>query len=117
MNPAGANEQTNEARDEACRMLEQLRVLLERQLELVHRGGLTAAEELSGQADQLVREVAAARVLDAPQHRERRRALERLYRELCMTLTVQRQETFDARCSVQRGRRMLRTYGNYVSRR
>lgn len=117
MNPEGVNERTNGARDEACRMLEQLHVLLERQLELVHQGGLTAAEQLSERADQLVREVAAARILDAPQHRERRHALEQLYRELCMTLTVQRQETFDARCSIQRGRRMLRTYGNYVSRK
>ena len=117
MNPEGANERTKGATDEACRRLEQLRVLLERQLALVHQGGLTAAEELSERADQLVREVADTRILDAPQHRELRHALEQLYRELCMALTVQRQETFDARCSIRRGRRLLRTYGNHLSRK
>lgn len=118
---------------EAEAMLIRLQKLLERQLELVHRGDLAAAENLFEHTDACVRAIAESSVPDAPDenggHRTSgrgpnahdaqstagRQYIERLYEQLSLALMAQREETADALATVRGGRRMLRTYARHLS--
>ena len=96
--------------------VDRLHGLLARQLELIRQGDVVAAEALCEQTDPLVRVIADSDTLGGADGEDRRRLLE-LYRELCLMLTAQREETSNALQAVHRGRRMLRTYGNHLSPR
>jgi hypothetical protein len=91
-------------------MLDRLQELLERQLALVHQGRLDAAIGLCDQTDQCVRQIAEARASDAPRSTDQWVHVERLYRDLCLALTVQRTEVSAALNAVRQGRRVLNTY-------
>jgi len=96
-------------------MLDQLRRLLEEQLDLVHQGRLAAAENLCEQTGPLVQTVVTAGILAGPGGNDRRQSLLHLYQELCLVLTAQRQEVSASLHTIRRGRRMLRTYGRNAS--
>ncbi len=117
MNRAGREERTDKAATtEMERLLEQLRSLLERQLELLHQGSLAAAVTLGEQADERVRVIVAARALQGPGAAGPWQRIESLYRELSLTLVAQREETSAVLHAVRRGKKILRTYGNHPSR-
>jgi hypothetical protein len=119
--------------EEAEAMLVRLQKLLERQLELVHRGNLAAAEKLFEQTEPCVRAIAETPVPDVPtergerrtndkeqsargaQHMGSRESVERLYEELSLAVMSQREETAAALTTVRGGRRMLRTYASHLS--
>jgi hypothetical protein len=90
--------------------IDQLHELLEKQLELVHQGHLAAAESLCEQTGRLVTTIVTADMLAGPGGDDRRRSLLRIYQELSLMLTAQRQETCAALHTIRRGRRMLRVY-------
>ncbi len=104
-------------------VLDRLRRLLQRQLELVHQGNLAAAVELFEQTDQCVREVALARGPGAAGTAEQTSArpneswlgIERLYRELSVALTAQRNEVSAALNTIQQSKKVLKTYGSCLS--
>jgi hypothetical protein len=104
-------------------VLDRLQRLLQRQLELVRQGSLTAAVELFEQTDQCVREIALARepgTTGAPEQasvtaNESWPDIERLYQELSVALTAQRTEVAAALTTIQRGRKVLKTYGRCLS--
>lgn len=114
MNPRCANGVTA---GDVHLMLDRLHGLLARQLELIRQGNVIAAETLCEQTDPLVRAIAASDAPRGADGEDRRRSLEQLYRELCLTLTAQREETSSSLKAVRRGKRMLRTYGNDISPR
>jgi hypothetical protein len=95
--------------------LDRLRRLLERQLELVHRGRLAAAQELFEQTAPCVQTIVDTQTLDSCGWEGRRENVRWLYRQLCLALTTQREETAAALNAVRRGKRLLKTYGNYLS--
>jgi len=104
-------------------VLDRLRRLLQRQLEFVRHGSLVAAVELFEQTDQCVREIAMARApgtTGAPEQasagaKELWPDIERLYRELSVALTAQRTEVAAALNTIQRGRKVLKTYASSLS--
>ncbi len=104
-------------------VLDRLRRLLQRQLELVHQGNLAAAVELFDQTDQCVREVVMAQVPGTAGATEQVAArsdeswlgIERLYRELSVALTAQRNEVSAALSTIQQGKKVLKTYGSCLS--
>jgi hypothetical protein len=104
-------------------MLDRLRRLLRRQLELVHQGNLAAAVELFDQTDQCVREIALTRGPGTAGATEQASArsnetwlgIERLYQELSVALTAQRNEVSVALSTIRRGKKMLKTYGSCLS--
>ena len=103
--------------------LDRLQRLLQRQLELVRQGRLAAAVELFEQTDQCVREIALVRepgTTGVPGRtsvaaHELWPEIERLYQELSVALTAQRTEVKAALTTIQRGRKVLKTYGSYLS--
>ena len=103
--------------------LDRLRRLLQRQLELVHQGNLAAAVELFEQTDQCVREVALARgpvTAGAAEQASARSnemwlGIERLYQELSVALTAQRNEVSVALNTIRQSKKVLKTYGSCLS--
>jgi hypothetical protein len=86
-------------------------------------GHLAAAVELFDQTDQCVREVALARgpgTVGAAEQasansNESWRGIERLYRELSVALTAQRNEVSVALNTIRQSKKALKTYGNCLS--
>jgi hypothetical protein len=112
MNGTGRNERADHA---VATEMERLRGLLEQQLELLRQGSLAAAVSLGERADECVRVIVEARALHGPGSTGPWRRIESLYRELCLTLTAQREETSAVLNAVRRGKRILKTYGNHPS--
>jgi len=94
--------------------LSQLGGLLEQQLESLCQGSLPAAVGLGERADQCVQGIVAARLLQTPHSADQWQRLERLYGQLRLALTAQREETLASLQAVRRGQRILRTYGNHL---
>jgi hypothetical protein len=104
-------------------LLDRLRRLLQRQLELVRQGSLAAAVELFEQTDQCVREIAMARDSSAAGTAEQVSTnsteswlcVERLYRELSMALAAQQAEVSAALNTIRQSKQVLKTYGSCLS--
>lgn len=104
-------------------VLDRLRRLLQRQLELVHQSNLAAAVELFDQTDRCVREIAITRGPGTAGATEQASArsdeswlrLERLYQELSVALTAQRNEVSAALSTIQQSKKVLKTYGSCLS--
>lgn len=92
------------------RAVDKLQELLGRQLELARRGRLAELDELTERTGALIAQMAGTDVLRSPAFRAHRPLLERLYRELCLTLAAQQQETAGALRAIRRGRKMVRAY-------
>ncbi len=93
-------------------MLDRLQGLLQRQLELVHQGRLTAAMDLFDEADRCVRGIAGSRGAVGQSSTPQGQRIERLYRELSLALTSKRTEVLAALNAVRRGKKVLSTYGS-----
>jgi hypothetical protein len=89
---------------------DQLRTLLERQLDLVRQGHLAEAGALCEKAGPLVGAIASAELVAGSVGEDRRRSLLLLYRRICLTLAAQRDEVADSLRTIHRGRRLLKTY-------
>jgi Zn-dependent M32 family carboxypeptidase len=110
------NEQPDQtASNDVERLFDRLQRLLEQQLEQVHQGSVRAAERSCQQINECVRMLAETHVLDLPAFKDRRGRLERLYRELCLSLAAQREEASNSLNAIRRGKKILKTYGNYTS--
>lgn len=114
MSSEGTGEQSRTAPVEGPEAIDQLRALLEQQLALVHQGHMAAAENLCEQTGRLVTAIVTADMLAGPGGDDQRRSLLRLYQELSLMLTAQRQEVCASLHAVRRGRRMLRVYRKNV---
>ena len=104
------------ARDEAA-LLDELQQLLERQLELTRGGNTAGLDEVGERANAVVGRMAKAHMMDSPAFRSRRSLLDKLFKELYLTLATQRQETCDALIAVRQGKRLLRIYEEHASRK
>jgi hypothetical protein len=94
--------------------VDRLHELLEKQLALAHQGHLAAAESLCEQTGKLVTVIVTAGLLAGPDGDERRCSLLRLYQELSLMLTAQRQETCASLHAIRQGTRTLRVYRRSV---
>jgi hypothetical protein len=92
-----------------------LQGLLQKQLELMHRGNLTAVVALFEQTDQCVREILAARASDRPGSEGQWQYVGQLYRELSLVLTAQRAEVAATLRTVCQGKRTLNVYKSALS--
>ncbi len=95
-------------------LLGHLQELLQRQLELVHQGRLSAAVDLFEQTDRCVQGIATARRAAGPDGDQRWPCVEQLYRELSLALTAQRTEVSVALSTIRQSRRALGAYGAHL---
>jgi len=101
-----ANEQFSEGQAE----LNALEDLLEKQIKLARLGNITELEVLSKQASCCVEKVAETRILESTEYKSQKDKLEKLYRDLCLALAVQKAETAEEIKQVRRGKKTIGAY-------
>lgn len=94
--------------------LDDLQSLLEKQIEQGRRGNITAVEALGKQADTLVGRIAKRENLESGEFKSRRARLQKLYEELCLAVTAQKNDTSERLVRVRRGKRMVETYRSSI---
>jgi len=98
--------------DEQARLLDDLQVLLEKQIETVRRSDLRRAEALAAQADSIVARIVETKALESTGFDGRREHLTGLYKKLELILTTGKEVVGKQLRQVGRGRRTLQAYRN-----
>ncbi|MHC4616157.1 MAG: hypothetical protein ACYTEQ_00230 [Planctomycetota bacterium] len=101
---------------EQTQLLDELRLLLERQVELARKGKISSVETLGKQADSLVSRIAETGILELPEFRDRRKQLQTLYDSLCMAVTAQRDDVSEKLRRIRKGRKTITTYHSNITR-
>lgn len=105
---------TGSVPDRQLQLLDSLQTLLEQQIELARTGNASRLEQLTKQADSLVRTIAEAGVLESDELRDRRERLRKLYRDLCLIVTAQRAETGEKLSQIRKGRKTIKAYRSTI---
>ncbi|MBA7665925.1 hypothetical protein ES703_74000 [subsurface metagenome] len=100
--------------DGQIHLLNELQSLLEKQMELVHKGNISGVEALSRQTDSLVRKIAESGILELAEVKNRREQLRKLYQNLCLAVAAQQAETAEKLSQVRRGKKTIEVYRNNV---
>ena len=100
--------------NEQTQLLDDLQSLLERQIELAQQANISDIELLSEQATYLVEKIAQTGVLESAEFENRRERLQKLYHDLRLAITAQRDETDETLSRVRRGKKTVEAYGNNI---
>ena len=100
--------------DDEIRLLGELANLLEKQIELARRGGFAGLERLAGQCEPLVAKITAAGLLEKPEHKAERERLAKLYRDLQMALSTQKDVTGEQLKSIRKHKKTLAIYRSNI---
>ena len=97
-------------------LLEKLQNLLEKQIELLQKGDSAGrkVEDLSFQAEDLVKKITQEGILELPQFRNRKEQLQKLYNRLYIVMSAQKDETAQQLNRVRKGKKTLVTYRNSI---
>jgi ribosomal protein L29 len=96
--------------DEQIHLLDELRNLLEKQIELARQGNINEIEVLSKQVSSLVRKIAQSGVLESSEFKSQREQLRKSYQNLCLALTAQQAESAEELSRVRKGKKTIATY-------
>jgi hypothetical protein len=96
--------------DKQIQLLDDLQVLLEKQIELARENNVSSVEVLSRQADSLVEEITQTGILKLPEFRNRREHLRKLYDSLCLAVTAQRADVSEKLSRVRKGKKTVEIY-------
>jgi small-conductance mechanosensitive channel len=100
--------------DEDIRLLGELGNLLEKQIELARRGSLTGLEQLANQCEPLVTRITAAGLLEKSEHKDQRKRLVKLYRDLQLLLSAQKNVAAEQLKLIRKGKKTLAVYRGNV---
>lgn len=95
-------------------LLDELQSLLERQIELAHKGNIAEAELLGKKADGLVRKIAQTGLLERRENGNRRDLLRRLYEELRLTIATRSADVAEKLIQVRKGKRTVGAYRSTI---
>ena len=98
-------------------LLDELQTLLEKQIELARQGNIREVEVLSEEAGSLVKKIAQTGILDPAEavfNGERQEQLQKLYEELCLTVTAQKADVSEKLSQVRKGKRTLQAYHGHI---
>ncbi|MGD0078056.1 MAG: hypothetical protein ABSB91_05435 [Sedimentisphaerales bacterium] len=102
----------NETED--IQLLAELENNLKKQLELARRGSLASVEKLAGQCQALVEKIKAAGLVEKPEYQSQRQRIEKLYQDLQLMLSSQKDAVAEQLKSIHRGRKTLATYRSNI---
>ena len=94
--------------DEQKQLLDELQILLEKQIEFARQGNINEIEVLSKQASSLVGKIARSGVLESSEYKSQHEQLRKLYQDLCLALTTQQVETAEELSRVRKGKKTIR---------
>ncbi len=94
--------------------LDELEKLLERQIELLRRGGAGETEVLAEQAETLVGEIVATNCFQSAKLGSRQTKLHKLYQELCLAVTAQKASAAEQLEHIRKGKKTIGTYRDNI---
>ena len=100
--------------DEVVHLLDELQSLLEKQIELARQGNISKVGILSGQADSLVEKITDTGIFKLPEFKNRRKQLQKSYKELRLALTAQRADIAEELSRVRKGKKTVKTYRSNI---
>jgi len=95
-------------------LLDDLEVLLGKQIELARQGDICGVEVLSEQACPLVKEIAQAGILEHGEFGNRRARLAKLYGHLCLSIAAAKAETAEELARIRKGKKTIGTYRSNI---
>ena len=100
--------------NEQIDLLDELQILLERQIEFARQGNINEIGILSKQASSLVGKIARLGVLESSEFKSQRKQLRKLYQDLCLALTAHQAETAEELSRVRKGKKTIATYRDNI---
>src|SRR4030042_535249 len=100
--------------DRQIRLLNEMQRLLEGQINLARQGRLSEVEALGQKVNGIVEEIAQRGTFESAEFEGQRKQIARLYRNLKLTLTDQRDEVSREMDRIRKGRRTLGVYRDSI---
>jgi hypothetical protein len=93
-------------------ILRGLQKLLEKQIELIRRGGSSSVrlEQLNRQADVLVESIARLKLLQQDRFRGNKENLRKTYNELCLAIKAEQKQITESLGKVRKGKKTIGVY-------
>jgi hypothetical protein len=101
---------TKSKTDKNNQLLEKLNAVLEKQIKVARMGDLTAVEELTPKADEIVKEISRTSNLVQIQQTNQWKRLQKIYRQLTLILASQKYSIQQQIQQIGQGRKTLKTY-------
>ena len=95
-------------------LLDELLLLLEKQIKLAQQGSMTAVAVLCEKADPLVRKISQAAILDMPEFNKHRQQLKSLYGQLALAVSADKAQVAAELSHIHKGKKTLKTYVDTV---
>lgn len=98
-------------------LLDELRTLLEKQVDKARQGNIKDVELLSKQVGSLIEKILQKGIIDPADpafNAVRREQLQKLYEDLCLAVAAQRAVVCDELSRVRRGKRTIQAYRGHV---
>jgi hypothetical protein len=95
-------------------LLDDLQELLKKQIASARNGCISSVESMSRQADVLVRKIAQMDFLNNPDFETRRKQLQKLYNDLCLAITAEKDQTEQSLSRIRKGKKTVATYRNNI---
>jgi hypothetical protein len=95
-------------------LLDKLKNVLQKQIELAKRGNIGEVETLVKQAGLLMEGVSELRILELPEYKNYREKLQGLYKELCLILTEQKAGLAEELSQIRKGRKTIEVYRDNI---
>ena len=96
--------------NEQIQLLDDLQVLLEKQIDFANKGNLDGVERVGSQTRLLVEKLSPTGVLKKPGFEKRRQKVEELYKRLFLMVNVQKNQVGGQLQRVTEGKKTLRAY-------
>jgi hypothetical protein len=93
-----------------AQLLEELANLLEKQIELARQGSFGGLERLTDECERLAAKIKSAGLLEKPEYKTQRKKLTKLYQDLQLALSMQKDATAEQLKSVCEHKRKLSAY-------
>ena len=103
--------------DDQIHLLDELQVLLEKQIELARQGSIRDVGILSERGVWLVEKIAQTGILDQADpalNGGRREQLRKLYEDLCLAITAQKADVSEKLSRVRKGKKTVQTYRSHI---
>jgi hypothetical protein len=100
--------------DEPLHLLDDLQGLLERQTKLAQQGKIGDVQLLSKQACPVVERIAETGILELPKFKNRREQLQKLYEDLCLTITAQEADITEKLRQIGKAKKTVRAYRSNI---
>ena len=96
--------------DKQAHLLDELQSLLEKQIEVIHKGDFRTSEALAEQLGSVVDELVRMKAFEKTEFDEHREYLAKLYRELMLKVAVEKDRLSKQLQQISQGRKTLKAY-------